>query len=146
MEQHNLTGLVGTELGVSEWIEITQDRIDSFAACTEDRQWIHVDPDRAAEGPFGTTIAHGYLTLSLVSSVLGEVRPPVEARMTVNYGADRIRFISPVPVGARIRGRVELTSVDEVTDGVHLSQTVTIEIEGSEKPAMVAEVLSRMYF
>lgn len=146
MEQHNLTGLVGTELGVSEWIEITQDRIDSFAACTEDRQWIHVDPDRAAEGPFGTTIAHGYLTLSLVSSVLGEVRPPVEARMTVNYGADRIRFISPVPVGARIRGRVELTSVDEITDGVHLCQTVTIEIEGSEKPAMVAEVLSRMYF
>lgn len=146
MDRHNLTDLVGTELGVSDWIEITQDRIDSFAESTEDRQWIHVDPERAAAGPFGKTIAHGYLTLSLVSAVLGEVRPPVEVRMTVNYGADRIRFISPVPVGARIRGRVELTSVDGITDGLHLCQTVTMEMEGSGKPVMVAEVLSRMYF
>ncbi|MPZ52268.1 MAG: MaoC family dehydratase [Acidimicrobiia bacterium] len=146
MERSNLSDLVGQELGVSDWFEITQDRIDAFAECTEDRQWIHVDPERAADGPFGATIAHGYLTLSLVSAVLAQVRRSDDADMTVNYGADRIRFISPVPVGSRVRGRVELTKLDELDDGVlHLLQTVTMEIEGSEKPAMVAEVLTRMY-
>jgi acyl dehydratase len=139
-----LSALVGREIGVGEWVKITQDQIDLFAEATLDHQWIHVDPDRAAQGPFGSTIAHGFLTLSLVSEIAPTVEVP-GVRMVINYGLDRARFISPVPVGSRLRARSVLQEVHEVPGGVQLKTEVTIELEGSEKPACVAETLSRLY-
>lgn len=142
-----LEGLIGTETGVSGWWEITQDRVDAFAAATDDHQFIHVNPELAAQTPFGGTIAHGFLTLSLTVAMGAEVPLDVGSPMMgVNYGVDKVRFPAPVPVGSRIRVRVRLDEVSEVPGGLHLKQTFTTEIEGEEKPAMVAERLSRLYY
>ena len=140
-----LQAKVGTDIGVGEWLEISQERIDAFADATNDHQWIHVDAARAADGPFGTTIAHGFLTLSLLVDLAPSLDVP-GARMGINYGLDRVRFISPVPAGSRIRARSTLVSVDEIPGGLHIKSEVTVEVEGGDKPAMVAETLSRAYF
>ena len=135
--------LVGQEL-VSEWRTIEQGRIDEFARATDDPQWIHTDPGAAAAGPFGTTIAHGFLTLSLVVPMFTEALPALEGYgMTLNYGLNRVRFTSPVPVGGRIRGRFLIEDVEDVTFGKQARVAATIEIEGQEKPACVAEALFR---
>jgi len=137
--------LAGREL-VSGWRELDQARIDQFAGATDDPQWIHVDPARAAAGPFGTTIAHGFLTLSLVVPLFEEALPPLEGyALTVNYGLNRVRFTAPVPVGSRIRGRFRVDAVDEIPGGEQLTVAATVELEGSEKPACVAEALFRFY-
>lgn len=139
-----LQSKIDTELGVSDWFEISQDRIDAFADATEDHQWIHVNKEKAAAGPFGSTIAHGYLTLSL----LPHLAPGLElddVQMGVNYGLDRLRFITPVPSGSRVRMRSVLREVKEVSGGVQVKVEVTVELEGSEKPAAVAEALTRLY-
>jgi acyl dehydratase len=135
--------LAGTELGPTSWVEVTQERIDAFAGATEDPQWIHVDPARAATGPFGTTIAHGFLTLSLVVPMLYEVLPPTGG-MAVNYGVDRVRFPAPVPRGSRIRGRFRVDDVVDVTGGNQLRIVATVEREGGDKPVCVAELLVRI--
>ncbi len=140
-----LHALVGTHLGYSEWFEVTQERINLFARATDDYQWIHVDPVRAASGPFGSTIAHGYLTLSLVSALLPQVLDVSGVGMVVNYGANRIRFPAPVPVGSRIRLSAQLASLEEVPGGAQSQVNVTIEVEGSSKPALAAELLFRYY-
>jgi acyl dehydratase len=131
---------VGEEIGVSDWISIDQARIDSFADTTEDRQFIHVDPAAAARTPFGGTIAHGFLTLSLLSRMGAETMLiPRQAKMAVNYGLDRVRFIAPVPSGAKVRGRFVLDSVEEKAPGQLLMRhSVTVEIEGEQKPALTA--------
>jgi acyl dehydratase len=135
--------LVGEEL-MSPWLEIAQPRIDEFARATDDSQWIHTDPERAAAGPFGTTIAHGFLTLSLVVPLFEQARPPLEGYgMTLNYGLNRVRFTSPVPSGARIRGRFRIEELEDVPLGRQARVAVTIELEGQEKPACVAEALFR---
>ncbi len=135
--------LIGREL-VSEWRTIEQERIDEFAQATDDAQWIHTDPERAAAGPFGATIAHGFLTLSLVVPMFAEVLPPLEGYgMTLNYGLNRVRFTSPVPVGSRIRGRFRIDGVEDVTLGKQARVAVTIDLHGQEKPACVAEALFR---
>lgn len=141
-----LAGLVGTELGTSGWLEITQQRIDRFTEATDDHQWIHIDPERAAAGPFGATIAQGYLTLSLTVPLAAQAPLPLDPppRMTVNYGLDRVRFPAPVRVGSRVRARVELTGVEEVAGGLQVRRRVTMEIEGEERPAMVADTVSRL--
>lgn len=139
-----LRAAVGTELGVSDWIEIDQRRIDLFAEATDDHQWIHTDPERAAQGPFGTTIAHGFLTLSLLVPLGQEVMSVGGARMGINYGLNRVRFITPVKVGSRVRCSVKLTSVTDIPGGVQIERTFTIEVEGSEKPACLAEHISRI--
>jgi acyl dehydratase len=149
MEQvlQRLRDLVGTEVGVSDWMEITQERVNAFADATDDHQYIHVNPELAAQTPFGGTVAHGYLTLSLVVPLAAQVQVGLESpRMGVNYGLDRVRFPAPVLVGSRIRARVALEAVDEVPGGIHLKRTVTMEIEGGDKPAMVAEILTRLYY
>ncbi len=141
----DLRAAVGTEVGVSDWIRIDQEQVDQFAAATGDHQWIHTDPERAAAGPFGTTIAHGYLTLSLLP-VIGESVLQVEGiRMGVNYGTNKVRFPAPVPVGSRVRGRVELVEVGDVPGGVQIVTKVTVEREGGEKPVCVAESVSRLF-
>ncbi|MGZ8782216.1 MAG: MaoC family dehydratase [Gaiellaceae bacterium] len=135
--------LVGQEL-LSEWRVIEQARIDEFARATDDAQWIHTDPEAAAAGPFGTTIAHGYLTLSLVVPMFAEAMPPVDGYgMTLNYGLNRVRFTSPVPSGSRIRGRFRIEDVEDVASGKQARVAITIELEGREKPACVAEALFR---
>ena len=135
--------LIGEEL-VSPWLEIDQARIDEFARATDDPQWIHTDPERAAAGPFGTTIAHGFLTLSLVVPLFDQALPELEGYgMTLNYGLNRVRFTSPVPVGSRIRGRFRIEDVEEVALGKQARVAATIELEGQEKPACVAEALFR---
>ena len=133
----------GRHLGYSDWLTMTQERIDLFADATEDHQWIHVDPERAKGGPFGATIAHGYLTLSLVSHFLFQVVEVKGISMGINYGTNKVRFPSPVRVGSRIRGGVEIASVEEVPGGVQSTARVTVEIEGGDKPACVAEIISR---
>ena len=142
----DLEASVGREAGPTDWFVMDQSRIDTFADATEDHQWIHVDPQRAAAGPFGTTVAHGFLTLSLVPYFAGQLRRIEGARMGINYGLDRVRFPAPVPAGARIRARSTLISVDQVGDAAHLVTRVTIEIEGGAKPACVADVVTRLYF
>jgi acyl dehydratase len=135
--------LVGQELR-SEWRTVEQERIEEFARATDDHQWIHVDPEQAAAGPFGTTIAHGFLTLSLVVPMFAEALPPLEGYgMTLNYGLNRVRFTSPVPSGSRIRGRFRIEEVADVTGGKQARVAATIEREGQEKPACVAEALFR---
>jgi acyl dehydratase len=135
--------LVGKELGPTDWREITQERVDAFADATDDPQWIHVDPERAAAGPFGGTIAHGFLTLSLCVPFMAElVRPPGYA-MGINYGVNRVRFPAPVPVGSRIRARFRVASVDEVAGGDQAVVEATIEREGGDKPVCVAELVVR---
>ncbi|MDF2750790.1 MAG: dehydratase [Gaiellaceae bacterium] len=137
--------LAGREL-LSGWRELDQASIDLFAQATDDPQWIHVDPARAAAGPFGTTIAHGFLTLSLVVPLFEEALPPLEGyALTVNYGLNRVRFTAPVPVGSRIRGRFRVEAVDEIPGGEQVTVAATVELEGSEKPACVAEALFRFY-
>lgn len=135
-----LRELVGVELGPTGWIEVTQHRIDAFAAATEDPQWIHVDPERAADGPFGTTIAHGFLTLSLCVPMLDELLPPAES-MTVNYGMNRVRFPAAVPSGSRVRGRFRVLSVDDAGRGERATIEATVECDGVEKPVCVAELI-----
>ena len=140
-----LVSLRGREL-VSGWREVAQERIDRFAEATDDPQWIHVDPERAAAGPFGTTIAHGFLTLSLVVPLFEEALPELDGyALTVNYGLNRVRFTAPVPSGSRIRGRFRIEAVEDVPGGEQLRVDVTIEREGEEKPACVAEALFRFY-
>jgi acyl dehydratase len=134
---------VGRDLGTSEWMEITQERVDLFAEATGDHQWIHVDPVRAAAGPFGGTIAHGYLTLSLSNAFLPEIVEVRGVSMGVNYGTGKVRFPAPVRVGSRIRGSAVLTAVDDVTGGVQTTIVITVEIEGGAKPACVIESISR---
>ncbi|MDX1467723.1 MAG: MaoC family dehydratase [Acidimicrobiia bacterium] len=142
-----LQSLVGTELGASAWHEISQERVDAFAEATDDHQFIHVNPELAAQTPFGGTIAHGFLTLSLSVALAAEVPLDVgNPMMGVNYGLDKVRFPAPVPVGSRLRMRVTLDEVSEVPGGIHMKQTVIAEVEGQEKPAMVAERLSRLYY
>ena len=137
---------VGDGFGPSEWLEIDQQRIDRFAQATDDPQWIHVDPARAAEGPFGTTIAHGFLTLSLLVRFWYEVGPKDdEYRMGINYGTNKVRFPSPVPVGSRVRAGATLDSAEPIEGGIAMAVTVTVEVEGGSKPAMVATSLSRRY-
>lgn len=136
-----LAELVGVELGPTAWIEVSQERIDAFAAATDDPQWIHVDPERAAsESPFGGTIAHGFLTLSLCVPMLDELLPP-GGRMTVNYGANRVRFPAAVPSGSRVRGRFRVVSVEEVPLGERATIEATVECESVDKPVCVAELL-----
>ncbi|MFG1229931.1 MaoC family dehydratase [Xanthobacter wiegelii] len=142
----DLLGREGTDLGVSDWLAIDQARIDGFAEVTGDHQWIHVDPVRAKDGPFGTTIAHGYLTLSLVNLFLPQMLEVRTFSAGVNVGLDRVRFVSPVPVGARLRGRGEILSVDEAKGGAIQSVVrVTVEIEGTDKPACIADTISRYF-
>ena len=133
----------GTELGPTEWVTIDQERIDTFADATGDHQWIHVDPARAKDGPFGATIAHGYLTLALTNLFLPELMVVEDISMGVNYGVNKVRFPAPVPVGSRLRGRGVVTEVTEIPGGVQAVVTVTVEIEGSDKPACVVESISR---
>ena len=133
----------GTVLGPTDWVEVDQARINAFAAATGDHQWIHVDPERAAAGPFGTTIAHGYLTLALLPAFLERVFEP-EASLTVNYGVNRVRFTAPVPVGSRLRARFEVVSASETTGGVQLALAATVEREGGDRPACVAEAVYRL--
>lgn len=135
----------GSHLGVSDWLSIDQSQIDTFADATGDHQWIHVDAEKAKDGPFGTTIAHGFLTLSLVPLIGRQIYRVQGVRMTINYGFDKVRFTAPVPVGSRVRGGIELIDVSDVDGGVQVTNKVTIEIEGSERPAVVADHLLRYY-
>jgi acyl dehydratase len=140
-----LKKLAGSDLGTSEWIEVTQERIDTFADATGDHQWIHVDPERAKDGPFGAPIAHGYLTLSLFIPLFTELLDVQGVTTKVNYGLNKVRFPSPVKVGSRIRLTAKLAEVEEVTGGVQITVEGAIEIEGGTKPAAVLQSLSRFY-
>jgi acyl dehydratase len=141
-----VSGLVGRELGTSEWFEVTQDRVDTFADATGDHQWIHVDVERAeAESPFGGPIAHGYLTLSLLVPLFAQVLVVTDTAMAVNYGLNKVRFPSPVPVGSRVRLTATLKDVEQVTGGLQLTLSAVVEREGSEKPACIAEPVYRYY-
>lgn len=142
----DLVKAVGNHLGYSDWLEISQDRIDAFADATLDHQWIHVDPERARQGPFGTTIAHGYLTLSLAVKFVEEIFSVEGARMGINYGTNKVRFVSPVPVGSKLRAGGVLTGVDDLGGGAfQVTLDLVFEIDGSEKPACVAQVVYRLY-
>jgi acyl dehydratase len=136
---------VGTHLGFSDWVEIDQDRVNLFADATGDHQWIHVDPERAKDGPFGTTIAHGYLSISLVPALLHEIVDVRGVTMALNYGINKLRFPSPVPVGSRVRMSARLAEVEEVAGGVQVVIAATIEIEDQPKPACVADVVYRYF-
>lgn len=141
----DLIGAEGTRLGPTGWLAIEQDRVDGFAEVTEDRQWIHVDVERAKDGPFGGTIAHGYLTMSLVNHFLPQLIEVRGFSHAVNVGADRLRFLSPVKVGSRIRGSGEIVSVEERKGAIQSIVRVTVEIEGGDKPACVVDTISRYY-
>ena len=140
---NDLNAAVGEALGSSEWLLIDQPRIDMFADATGDHQWIHVDPERAKDGPFGATIAHGYLTLSLVNLFLPQLLEVRGVSMGVNYGTDKVRFPAVVPVGSRVRGNGEIISVEAIKGTVQVVVRVTVEIEGAERPACVADTISR---
>ena len=137
---------VGEHRGYSEWLEITQERVNTFAEATGDYQWIHIDVERAKDGPFGGTIAHGYLTLSMTAFFLGQMMTVTDASAGVNYGANKVRFPAPVPVGSRVRGVAELTEVTDVPGGVQMVTRVAVEIDGSDKPACVVDMVSRWLF
>ena len=142
----DLKSLVGQELAVSNWFPVDQQRIDQFAQATGDHQWIHVDPERAAAGPFGATIAHGFLTLSMLPLFMQDALRFDDVRMGVNYGLNRVRFTSPVPVGSELRARLRLLSVEDVAgNGMQVTMEVTIERQGADKPVCVAETISRRY-
>ena len=142
-----VTSRVGTELGVSDWLTIEQSRVNGFADATNDHQWIHVDPARAAAGPFGATIAHGYLTLSLVSWFMPQIVDLSAMKMGVNYGCEKVRFPAPVKVGSRVRGRAMLVSAEATKDGgVQAVIRVSVEIENGDKPGCVADTIARYYF
>lgn len=143
----DLESRVGQEVGVSPWVEITQQRIDTFARAIEDFQWIHVDPERAKRSPFGKTIAHGFLTLSLLSHLAEMTFGFTDRRMGINYGLNRVRFTSPVPVNSRVRARFTLQKYEPIEgNGVQVTWNVVVEIEGADKPALVAEWLGRHYY
>lgn len=141
----DLEPLVGQHIADSDWIAIDQERIDRFAAATGDHQWIHVDPVRAAAGPFRTTVAHGFLTLSMLPEMGANAFELRDVRMGVNYGLNRVRFTSPVPVGSRVRGRFTLAAFERIEGGAQITMDVTIEREGAAKPACVAQAVSRRY-
>lgn len=138
-----LAAAEGTQLGPTEWLEITQDRVNLFADATDDHQWIHIDPQRAADGPFGGTIAHGLLTLSLIPHFTHQLYTVDNVAMAINYGYNKVRFITPVPVGAKLRARAEISAVAQLDNAVQATLTTTVEIEGSQKPAAVAESIVR---
>jgi acyl dehydratase len=140
-----LKAAVGEQLGTSDWITVEQKQIDTFAEATGDHQWIHVDTEKAKDGPFGVTIAHGYLTLSLLPVFSAQVYKVENVKMGINYGLNKVRFTSPVPVNSRLRGSFELLEVSEVKDALQVVNKVTVEIEGSERPACVAEWVTRVY-
>lgn len=142
---HDLQALVGKEIGISEWIAVEQQRIDQFAEATGDHQWIHVDPVRAADGPFGKTIAHGFLTLSLVPEMFATAFDIRDVRMGVNYGLNRVRFMAPVRVGSQLRGRFKLLAFEPLEGGAQLVTEASLELQGSAKPACVAESVSRHF-
>lgn len=144
LDPDTLGGRIGAEIAVSDWLEISQSRINQFADATGDHQWIHIDPARAAETPFKTTIAHGFLTLSLVS-VLLQSTITCRARMTLNYGVNRVRFVTPVPAGSRVRGRFAVAGVTRVEGGVQVVWNIAIDREGQEKPCAVVEWIVRYY-
>jgi len=144
-EMANLKGAAGTHLGYTEWREMTQERVNLFADATDDHQFIHVDPERAKQTPFGGTIAHGFLTLSLVAPIMGELMHVSDAKMGINYGLDKVRFPAPLPVGAQFRGGGEIIEVTDVPGGLQVKSKVTVEVQGAEKPACVAESLVRLY-
>ena len=141
----DLKAAVGTVVGQSDWVTVDQERINTFADATGDHQWIHIDPQRAAQGPFGTTIAHGYLTLSLIPMLSADVVKVQGARMGINYGLNKVRFPAPLPAGEMVRATFELLSVEDVEGGVQVVSKVTVEREGGEKPVCVAETVSRSY-
>jgi len=141
----DLQALVGQHLGDSEWIVVDQQRINRFAEATGDFQWIHIDPVRAAAGPFGTTVAHGFLTLSLLPEMAASAFEVTETRMGVNYGLNKVRFPAPVPVGSKLRGRFKLLAYEPLEGGAQLTTEVTMEREGSDKPVCVAESVARRY-
>jgi acyl dehydratase len=142
-----LYAAVGQELGPGEWLTVEQEAVDAFAGLSGDHQWIHVDPVRAASGPYGSTVAHGLLTLSLLPTLLRGLRAVADARMALNYGYDRIRFPAPLRVGSRVRSRVVITDVAPTADGgVQVRSRITVEVEGSDKPCLVADQLVRQYF
>ncbi|MBY8884579.1 MaoC family dehydratase [Streptomyces sp. PTM05] len=140
-----LRAAVGETMGPTDWLEVDQKRIDLFADATGDHQWIHVDPEKAAAGPFGTTIAHGYLTLSLIPSFTPQLFAVEGVRMGVNYGVNKVRFPAPVPVGSRLRASAEIAEVGEVSGGVQLVARITVEREGGDKPVCVADTVVRLY-
>ena len=141
-----LKSLVGQEVAVSDWVDISQERINLFAQATGDLQWIHIDVERSRnESPFGGTIAHGFLTLSLFPMLMASVIVLPDARMGVNYGLNKVRFPAPVPVGSRIRGRMKLLQVEDIEGGVQMTWRVTMERDGSDKPVCVADSVSRRY-
>lgn len=138
---------VGQDVGTSHWYEVTQEKVNQFAEATGDHQWIHVDPERAKQGPFGKTIAHGYFTLSLAPVLMRDVVSVQGAKMGLNYGLNRVRFTNPVPVGSRVRLHAKLSSAEKIEpNGIQVSYDLTFEIEGQEKPACVAQTISRAYF
>jgi acyl dehydratase len=145
IDVRTLRDRVGQEVAVSDWTAITQERIDQFADATGDHQWIHVDRERAKQSPFQTTIAHGFLTLSLISALLRSAVNPTGLRMAINYGLNRVRFVAPVPSGARIRGRFTLASIEEAGGAIQATWNATIERDGGDKPVCVAEWLVRYY-
>ncbi|MCJ8503109.1 MaoC family dehydratase [Desulfatitalea alkaliphila] len=137
---------IGQEVAVGDWMPVTQEQINLFAEATGDYQWIHLDKERAAkESPYGTTIAHGFLTLSLIPRLMADNLQLPPAKMTVNYGLNRVRFAAPVPAGKQVRPRITLLGIDEVTGGLQFNWKIQIEVQGSEKPACIAETLSRQY-
>jgi len=141
-----MKGLIGQEVAVSDWQVVTQERIDKFAEATGDFQWIHVDTERSAKGPFGTTIAHGFLTLSMLPLFFQNAMKIKDAKMGVNYGLNRVRFTSPVPVGSELRARMKLVSIEDIpNNGVQMVWEVTFERKGSDRPVCVAESISRRY-
>ena len=138
---------VEQDLGATDWIDISQDRINTFAEATGDHQWIHVDPERAKTGPFGVCVAHGYLTLSLANLFLPQLVSYVRLKMGVNYGCDKVRFPAPVKVGSRVRGRGQVIAADVIKgDGVQVTVRISVEIEGQDKPGCVVDTISRLYF
>ena len=139
-----VSAAVGADLGVSRWIDITQDRINAFADTTEDRQWIHTDPVAAAAGPYGTTVAHGFLSLSLLAAFSEDLLIVEEARTGVNYGLNKVRFPAPVPVDSKVRGRGQLAAVDQIPGGIQVTMVVSVEREGSERPVCVGEFVLRL--
>ncbi len=145
IDVRTLRDRVGQEVAVSDWTAVTQDRIDQFADATGDHQWIHVDQARAKQSPFQTTIAHGFLTLSLISMMLRSAINPTGLRMAINYGLNRVRFVAPVPSGARIRGRFTLAGIEEAGGAIQATWSATIERDGGDKPVCVAEWLVRYY-
>jgi acyl dehydratase len=142
----DLIASIGEDVGASSWLEVTQERIDKFADATGDHQWIHVDPERAAAGPFGGTVAHGYLTLSLMVPFMHEVYRIDDRRHAVNYGVNRVRFPAPLRAGSRTRGRFVLAEVEQLDGAVQIVWKVTFEVQGSDRPACVAESITRVYF